>query len=156
MEANNYELMLVATVDRADQLLSRVEKSLKEADASGVRVDRFGKKQLAYSINKQKDAVYFVLNFELAGEAVKSIWDKLRLEQEDLLRYLLLKKETKKFKGKKADKVLEVSKVSHQIKEKPKVTVAVKKASTVKSGMEESKSTKSTGSTKSKKGKSKK
>lgn len=164
MEANNYELMLVATVDHADQLLSRVEKSLKDADASSVNVERLGKKTLAYSIRKQKDATYFVISFEVASEAIKPVSDKLRLEQEDLLRYMLLKKEYKKKKDRKGrvpevSKVAEVSDVSQEDKQIPKVTVAVKKVSKVKSEKEkDSKSTKGTGSiksTKSKKGKKK-
>ena len=156
MDTNNYELMLVANVDRADQLLSRVEKSIKEANGSGIKVERLGKKTLAYAIKKQTDAAYFVISFEAGGETIKPVWDKLKLEQEDLLRYLMLKKKSKKVKGKKADRA-EVSKAPQEIEEKPKVTVAVKKASKVKSEKEKdrkgTKRTKGTGSKKSTKGK---
>lgn len=130
METNNYELMLVANVDRADQLLSRVEKSIKEADGLGVKVERLGKKTLAYTIKKQTDANYFVISFEAGGEAIKPVWDKLKLEQEDLLRYIFLKKKNKKSKIKKVGKV---SDAPQEIEDKPKVIVAVKKASKVKS-----------------------
>ncbi len=126
MEASNYELMLVAVSDRADQLLTRVEKSVKEVDAVNLKVERLGKKQLAYQIKKQTDATYFVINFEASPAAAKPIWDKLRLEQEDLLRYMLLKKVEKKAskKSKRADlKKAEVE--ESQMEDKPKVTVAV-------------------------------
>ena len=174
MEINNYELMLVANVDRADQLLSRVEKSIKEANGSSVNVERLGKKTLAYTIKKQTDAAYFVISFKAEGSAIKPVWDKLKLEQEDLLRYLFLKKKDKKSKSKKGRMVSPIfteasrgKEVSQEDKEKPKVTVAVKKASKVKSKKEEvageSKVSKVKGSkmkskksTKGKKGKTKK
>ncbi len=126
-----YELMFVAVNDKADQLLGRVEKFIKDANGEGVKVERLGKKQLAYQIKKQTDATYFVLNFQAEGEAVKPIWDKLRLEQEDLLRYLLIRKEEKK--GKKKRKVvpsaveLDAASDDKQVsQEKPKVTVVTK------------------------------
>ena len=71
--------MLVAVNDKADQLLGRVEKFIKDANGAGARVERLGKKQLAYVIKKQTEATYFVVNFEAEGEAIKPIWDKLRL-----------------------------------------------------------------------------
>ena len=130
----NYELMLVANVDNADQLLSRVEKSIKEANGSGVKVERLDRKTLSYLIKKQTDAIYFVLNFEAEASAVAPIWDKLRLEQEDLLRYLLIKKLDKRIRAKKGKKIQEVQEgkeAEEKSTEKPKVTVAVKTAAKV-------------------------
>ncbi|OGD97456.1 30S ribosomal protein S6 [Candidatus Curtissbacteria bacterium RIFCSPLOWO2_01_FULL_38_11b] len=161
-----YELMLVANVDRADQLLSRVEKNLKEANAVAISVDRLGKKPLAYSIMKQNDAIFFVVSFEAESGSIKSVWDKLRLEQEDLLRYLLIHKP--KVKASKKSRKVAAKEEKDEEKEKPKVTVAVKKASTVKSEEErvsevrkvskvsKGKKTANKKSIKSKKGKSKK
>jgi len=125
----NYELMLVASAEKADQLLTRVEKSLKELNATTVKVDRLGKKQLAYPIRKHADAVYFLVDFEISAELIKPISDKLRLEQEDLLRYLLLKKE--KFSDKKRSKARSIAASQAEDKEetpakKPKVTVVTK------------------------------
>lgn|SRR3989344_3428286 len=122
-----YELVIVAVNDKADQLLGRVEKSIKEASGANVKVDRLGKKQLAYAIKKQTDATYFLLNFEAEGEAIGPVWDKLRLEQEDLLRYLLIKKENKKPRARKGKRLVEKEQKVEVEKEKPKVTVAVKK-----------------------------
>ena len=103
-----------------------------------------GKKQSEYQIKKQADANYFVLNFDAPGDSVKSFSDKLRLEQEDLLRYLLLRK--------KDAKISPDRRIGQKVEEqsaKPKVTVVTKKTAKVKKG------TKSTGSTKSKKSKKK-
>ena len=127
--------MLVTGVDRADQLLARVEKSLKELAATGIKVDRLGKKALAYSIKKHADAVYFLVDFEIGTEALKPFSDKLRLEQEDLLRYLLLKKE--KVLAKKGKKSRSLEAGQPEAKEqtpakKPQVTVVTKPAVSAK------------------------
>ena len=125
-----YELMLVATSDKGDSLLTRVEKVNKATEARDLKVDRLGRKTLAYPINKKTDASYFVLNFEAEGASIKPVVDKLKLEQEDLLRYLIVKKQPKKVS--KA-KVKRAKASEEEEKAKPKVTVAVKSASTVKS-----------------------
>lgn len=115
--------MIVAKVDKSDQLVGRVEKTLKDAGATGLKVDSLGKKQLAYSIRKQTDAVYYVVNFEAATESIGPVASKLRLEQEDLLRYLIVKKKQLKTKSKKATKVQEVE---TKASETPRVTVVTK------------------------------
>ncbi|KKR87035.1 MAG: 30S ribosomal protein S6 [Candidatus Curtissbacteria bacterium GW2011_GWA1_41_11] len=134
----NYELMLVTNTEKGDSLLVRVEKVLKES-SSNLKVERLGKKTLAYKIKKQADANYYVLSFEAEGSFVKPLTDKLRLEQEDLLRFLLLKKVEKKPR-RKIRKVVE--EVKEEPKDKPKVTVAVRSRASVKST--KVKSTKST------------
>ena len=125
----NYELMLVTNTEKGDSLLVRVEKVLKES-SSNLKVERLGKKTLAYKIKKQADANYYVLSFEAEGSFVKPLTDKLRLEQEDLLRFLLLKKVEKKPR-RKIRKVVE--EVKEEPKDKPKVTVAVRSRASVKS-----------------------
>jgi len=124
-----YELMLVTNTEKGDSLLTRVEKAIKEK-GNNLKVDRLGKKSLAYRIKKQTDANYYVLSFEAEGSFVKPLIDKLRLEQEDLLRFLLLKKVEKKSR-RKTKKVVE--EVKEEPKDKPKVTVAVKSKASVKS-----------------------
>src|SRR3989344_1880414 len=113
-----YELMLVTATEKGDLLVSRVEKSVKEI-GNNLKVDKLGKKPLAYTIKKQTDA-----------NVVKQLTYKLKLEQEDLLRYLLLKNVEKKASSKKR-KVVEVE--EKEQKAKPKKTVAVRKVSAVKS-----------------------
>lgn len=118
-----YELVIVAKVDKSDQLISRVEKALKDAQASNLKVERLGKKQLAYPIKKQTDANYFVVNFEAEASAIDGFASKLRLEQEDLLRYLIIKKKQVKAKSRKAAKVQEAETKTREL---PKVTVVTK------------------------------
>lgn len=123
-----YELMLVAKTEDAEALLQRVEKVIKETGDSSLKVDKLGKKRLAYPIKKQTDADYFVLNFNAQPDSIGKITSKLRLEQDDLLRYLFLKTKIRKVKKAKAKKIEE--EVARE--EKPKVTVITKVAAKTK------------------------
>lgn len=87
---------MVGRVDGADSLFTKIEKLVKDANASSVATLKMGKKVLAYPIKKQTDGEYFLFNFEAPGEAILQISEGLRIEQEAVLRYMLLKmKETK-------------------------------------------------------------
>ncbi len=121
-----YELMLVSKIGKGEELLSLVEKNLKNASAVDLVVDKLGKKPLAYTIKKQTEAEFIVMNFNVDGAAISDLTDILRLEQENLLRYLLTVRKNKKIKQKKqALKKEEV--VIKEEKAKPKVTVVTTK-----------------------------
>lgn len=119
-----YELVIVSKISESDGLLQRVEKALKDAEATELKVEKLGKKQLAYSIKKQTEADYTMLNFEVAGSAIADLSSMLRLEQDALLRHILIKQKIRKVPRRKlrAKKVEEVAKVV----EAPKVTVVTK------------------------------
>lgn len=84
-------MLVVTPSENVDSLISGVEKSLKGANASDLKVEHLGKKKLAYPISKQTDGEYYLFNFEAPTEAIRTINDKLRLEQEAILRYLIIK-----------------------------------------------------------------
>lgn len=119
-----YELLIVSKINDTDGLLSRVEKMLKDASAVDLKMDKLGKKQLAYPIKKQTEADYAVLTFGAEGTVIGNLTDMLRLEQESLLRYLIIKQ-----KARKASKRKRV--VVEEVKEEktPKVTVITKPSS---------------------------
>lgn len=129
-----YELMVVSTTDGAAALFEKVEKFLKEASAQNVKSEKMGKKPLAYSIAKQMEAEYFLFNFDADPSEILRLDRKIRLEQEGVLRYLLIK--TKVPKVSKARKIAKAE-VKSEVKEreievKPKVTVTTKVSATSK------------------------
>ncbi len=130
MEVTKYELLLVSKIDSADALVSRVEKVLKDIDASDVKLEKLGKKTLAYQIKKQTEANYFVFNFHAQGSTISDLGDMLRLEQEALLRYLITVE--KKRKLRKKVKKAEEKVVEKKEESKPKVTVVTKTSAEVK------------------------
>lgn len=78
--------MVIAMADGADE---RVEKHLKDLAVTDSKKQSLGKKQLAYPIKKVTEAEYFLWTFEAEGSAVNQLDNKLRLEQELILRHLL-------------------------------------------------------------------
>ena len=119
----NYELMVVTTaVSSTDPILAKIEKSIKEAEASNLKVEKLGKKVLAYPIAKQQEGEYALFNFEAPPEAIDVISKMLRLEREAILRYLIIK-------APKAPKITKVTKEPEEPKEtKAKVIVTTKTA----------------------------
>jgi len=145
-----YELMILTKV--GTEAAGKVEKIVKDAAGNSLAVNRLGKKPLSYPLAKQMEAEYTVFNFEAPPDSVKLIVDKLRLEQESILRYLITRAE-----GIKVSKRAKGAKVSEALQkeegETPRVTV---KTVTAKSRTSAGKSTKATIGTKSKKQKAKK
>lgn len=86
-----YELMVITNPKlEAEAIFSRVEKTLKDANAVEIKSTKMGRKQLAYPIKKFTEGEYFVFNFEAEGEAIFGIDNTLRLEQEAILRHLII------------------------------------------------------------------
>ena len=109
-------VVLNPKVDPA-QTASKIEKFLKDAQAEGVKVEKLGRKDLAYTIKKQKEADYYLFNFDAPGDGLRGVTDKIRLEQEAVLRYLVIKAKAK-------DLVKRQKKVAEQeAEQKTKVTV---------------------------------
>ena len=91
-----YELMAVLN-PKADTeaTAKKIEKFIEDAKAQNVKVEKRGRKELAYPVKKQKEADYFLFYFDAEGEGIKGIGDKIRLEQESVLRYLVIVKKAK-------------------------------------------------------------
>ena len=151
----NYELMVVAhPKEDPSSLVGKLEKFIKDASAQEIKVEKMGKKTLAYPIAKQLEAEYFLFNFEAPAEAISQISQNLRLERDVILRYLFTKiskvtKVTKVTKGTEGIKEIKGAEGS-KAEEKTKVVVeAIAKSATKETkGTKELKSTKSTKSTK--------
>lgn len=149
-----YELTVAANAKSGESLAAKIEKALKEFSAEGVKLEKMGKRALAYPIAKQNEADFLIYNFEASGEAVNKLSAVLRLEQEAVLRYLILRvKEHKgrRVNGKKVVKAPEESKVEAKI---PKVTVKTA-SSVVTTKVVAKKAEKAVKSSKIKKGKAK-
>src|SRR3990167_6068293 len=114
----NYELMAVIN-PKADTeaTAKKVEKFIEDAKAQNVKVEKLGRKELAYPIKKQKEADFFLFYFDALGEGIRGIGDKIRLEQEAVLRYLVIAKKARELAQKQ-------KKVAQQEEERSaKVTV---------------------------------
>ena len=93
---NKYELALVvsakldsetiaATVQRAKDYIERFGGTIGE-------VEEWGKRKLAYEIQKQTEAYYFFINFEAEPQVPAQLESVLRI-MDNVLRYLVLAKD---------------------------------------------------------------
>ncbi|MFC1710246.1 30S ribosomal protein S6 [Patescibacteria group bacterium] len=91
-----YELTIVlegkATAAKKKSVVELIEKLVKVSDGKVVKSDDWGTKDFAYPIGKINSGNYLFFELELGTEKIKDISLKLKLEEE-ILRYLLVKKE---------------------------------------------------------------
>ena len=87
----SYELILVTRTSLTDtlrkKLLADVKSLLK--DLKIVKENEVGQKSLAYKIKREANGFYY--DFALEGENVPADFEKRLLENENILRHLLLR-----------------------------------------------------------------
>jgi small subunit ribosomal protein S6 len=88
----NYELAFVVDPEVEDSSLPEIEEKVKgwvEASGGAIsNVDRWGKRRLAYPIQKKNEGYYFILQLVLPPQAGVEIEREMRLN-EQILRYLI-------------------------------------------------------------------
>lgn len=93
---NKYELVVVvnavieddaraAVIEKAKDLITRFGGTI-----SGV--DEWGKKRLAYEIQKMKEAYYYFIHFESDAETPSEIEQRIRI-MDNVIRFLCVKQE---------------------------------------------------------------
>ena len=87
-----YELVLVAKSSLKDSEQKKLLETIKDWAKSlkVVKEEAWGQKPLAYSIKHELSGVYHLLHFE--GENIPSDFEKKILQEEKILRHLLLRK----------------------------------------------------------------
>lgn len=87
----SYELILVTKTSLTDTLRKKLIADVKTLlkDLKIVKENEVGQKALAYKIKREQNGFYF--DFVLEGENVPENFDKKLLENDDILRYLLLR-----------------------------------------------------------------
>ena len=92
-----YETMMVTTAnldEEASNALINKFKNLIAANGTIDSVDDWGKKRLAYEIQKMKEGFYYFIQFEAESSAPAEIESRIRI-MDNVLRYLVVKNETK-------------------------------------------------------------
>lgn len=111
-----YELTVLIHPDLESDLetpLTKVRDIIKNAGGEIIREDNWGKKKLAYKINREDFAVYVYMDVKLPAEAPLKISNTLNITDE-VLRYLLV---TVDEKGRKALEEAKARKASSDSKE---------------------------------------
>ncbi len=93
---NNYELALVIngklTEEARDEALEKVKGLIERFDGKIAKVDEWGKRRLAYEIQKVREGFYYFITFESEATAPAQIEKRIRI-METVLRFLIVKAE---------------------------------------------------------------
>ena len=93
---NKYELAVVLSAKLEDEeraaAIEKVKGYISRFGGTVTNVDEWGKRRLAYEIQKMKEAYYYFIQFEADPTAPAEIERHVRI-MDNVLRYLVVKKE---------------------------------------------------------------
>lgn len=91
---NNYELALVVNAKIDDEARTKTVETVKELisrfGGTITNVDEWGKRRLAYEIQKMREGYYYFIQFDADSNAPREIEDRIRI-MEDVIRYLCIR-----------------------------------------------------------------
>ena len=95
---NKYELAVVVSAKIEDEeraaVVDKYKALIERFGGTITNVDDWGKKRLAYEIQKMKEGFYYFIQFEAESSAPAEIESRIRI-MDNVLRYLVVKNETK-------------------------------------------------------------
>ena len=95
---NKYELAVVVSAKIEDEeraaVVDKCKALIERFGGTITNVDDWGKKRLAYEIQKMKEGFYYFIQFEAESSAPAVIESRIRI-MDNVLRYLVVKNETK-------------------------------------------------------------
>ena len=93
---NKYELAVVVNAKLEDEeraaTIEKVKEYITRFGGTVTNVDDWGKKKLAYEIQKMKEAYYYFIQFESEAECPNEVEQNIRI-MENVIRYLCVKQE---------------------------------------------------------------
>ena len=93
---NKYELAVVVNAKIEDeeraQVIEKVKDMITRFGGNVTDVDEWGKRRLAYEIQKMKEAYYYFVHFEAGATVPGEIEQRIRI-MDNVLRYLCVKQE---------------------------------------------------------------
>ena len=95
---NKYELAVVVSAKIEDEeraaVVDKCKALIERFGGTITNVDDWGKKRLAYEIQKMKEGFYYFIQFDAESSAPAEIESRIRI-MDNVLRYLVVKNETK-------------------------------------------------------------
>jgi len=93
----DYEVVFIVRIegtdDQINEVVDQVKSFVEQDNASTVnRIDRWGRRKLAYEINRQREGYYVLFDASIDGAHVEELDRSMRLTPA-LLRYLIIRKD---------------------------------------------------------------
>jgi small subunit ribosomal protein S6 len=93
---NKYELCVVVSAKLEDEdraaVIDRIKDLIARFGGAVLDVDEWGKKKLAYEIQKQHEAFYYFIHFESESTCPAEIENRVRI-MDNVLRYLCVRQD---------------------------------------------------------------
>lgn len=93
---NNYELALILNAKAEDEArvstLEKVKEYITSFGGEISDIDEWGRKRLAYEIQKMNEGYYYFIHFNAKGDVIAQIENRLRI-MENILRFLCIRSE---------------------------------------------------------------
>ena len=93
---NKYELALVVNAKAEDEVrlatVEKVKEYITRIGGTVTNVDEWGKKKLAYEIQKMKEGYYYFIQFDASTEVPAEAEQRLRI-MEPVMRFLCVKQD---------------------------------------------------------------
>lgn len=95
---NKYELALIVSAQIEDDARAAVVEKAKEyitrATGTVTEVEEWGKKKLAYDVQKMSEGFYYFIQFEAASNVPAVVEQDVRI-MDNVLRFLIVRKDEK-------------------------------------------------------------
>ena len=93
---NKYELAVVVSAkiedDERAEVLNKVKALVERFGGQITNIDEWGKKRLAYDVQKMKEAFYYFIKFDAESTVPAEIESRIRI-MDNVIRYLCVKDE---------------------------------------------------------------
>lgn len=93
---NKYELAVVLSVKLEDEeraaAIEKVKEVITRFGGTVTSVDEWGKKRLAYEIQKMKEAYYYFISFDAESTVPAEIESRVRI-MDNVIRYLVVRQD---------------------------------------------------------------
>ena len=93
---NKYELAVVVSAKIEDEeraaVIERVKELIARFGGTVTEVDDWGKRRLAYEIQKMREGFYYLVRFEAAATAPAEIESRMRI-MDNVIRYLCVRQD---------------------------------------------------------------
>ncbi|MFQ9510575.1 MAG: 30S ribosomal protein S6 [Lachnospiraceae bacterium] len=93
---NKYELAVVVSAKLEDEeraaVIAKISEYITRFGGTVLNVDDWGKRKLAYEIQKMKEAFYYFIQFESDANCPNEVENNVRI-MEPVIRYLCVKQE---------------------------------------------------------------
>ena len=127
---NQYELTIIlpGTLPEVKQTvqIEKIKKLISEAGGSITNTDKWGKRILAYPINRNTEGVYYLLNISLEPDKAEPV-NRVIGNDDQVLRHLFIKTEELAVETKKEEtKDMGVEKKAKKVTKKNKSQMVVK------------------------------